>query len=188
MTTLTFILTLEQQERFATSRAVGAYVGLRPRQRQSGGRNPELHITKAGDRDLRRLLVQSAHRGRGRNRQKGIDAPDHTEPRRAGRVHVTFGRWRRARRRGTPIPEALWRMAVGVASKHGVSQASLALRLDYYALKRRLAATEGSPAQSSTTEFVELSMPASNHVGRCQVEIRDALGDTMRIDVSGLCT
>lgn len=60
VTSLTFVLTLEHPERFATSRAVGAYIGLRPRQRQSGGRNPELHITKAGDRDLRRLLVQSA--------------------------------------------------------------------------------------------------------------------------------
>lgn len=60
VTSLTFVLTLEHPERFATSRAVGACVGLRPRQRQSGGRNPELHITKAGDRDLRRLLVQSA--------------------------------------------------------------------------------------------------------------------------------
>jgi len=78
-------------------------------------------------------------------------------------------------------------MAVGVASKHGVSQASLALRLDYYAVKRRLAATGGAPVKPSTTEFVELSMPASSHVGRCQVEIRDALGDALRIDVSGLC-
>lgn len=89
---------------------------------------------------------------------------------------------------GTPIPEALWRMAVGVASKHGVSQASVALRLDYYTLKRRLAATEVEPAKPSTAEFVELSMPASNHGGRCQVEIADALGDTMRIEVFGLCT
>ena len=35
-------------------------LGLRPRQRQSGQRDPELRITKAGDRDLRRLLVQCA--------------------------------------------------------------------------------------------------------------------------------
>jgi transposase len=60
VTSLTFVLTLEDPQRFASSRAVGAYLGLRPRHRQSGARNPELHITKAGDRDLRRLLVQSA--------------------------------------------------------------------------------------------------------------------------------
>jgi hypothetical protein len=98
-----------------------------------------------------------------------------------------FDRWRRVRSRGTPIPEALWRMALELASKYGVSQASLALHLDYYAVKRRLTATGGVQTKPSTTEFVELSMPSSSHVGRCQVEIRDTLGDTLRIDVSGLC-
>jgi hypothetical protein len=79
-------------------------------------------------------------------------------------------------------------MAVGVASKRGVSQAALALRLDYYAVKRRLEEAGDTLAKRSTTEFVELSMPASSHVGRCQVQvqIRDALGDTLRIEVSGL--
>jgi len=43
-------------------------------------------------------------------------------------------------------------MAVGLASKHGVSQTSLALRLDYYALKRRLAATELEPAKPSSSK------------------------------------
>ena len=42
------------------SRAVGAFLGLRPKQDQSGERNPELRITKAGNRELRRLLVQCA--------------------------------------------------------------------------------------------------------------------------------
>ena len=60
VTSLTYILTLEEPRRFARSRAVGAYLGLRPRQRQSGERDPALRITKAGDRDLRRLLVQCA--------------------------------------------------------------------------------------------------------------------------------
>ncbi len=60
ITSLTFVLTLEDPRRFAKSRAVGAFLGLRPGRSQSGKRDPELHITKAGDRDLRRLLVQSA--------------------------------------------------------------------------------------------------------------------------------
>ncbi len=61
ITALTFVLTLEDPERFATGRAVGAYLGLRPRQRDSGAHRPQLPITKAGDRMLRRLLVTSAH-------------------------------------------------------------------------------------------------------------------------------
>ncbi len=52
---------MEDPERFKNSRAVGPYLGLRPRQSQSGEQNPELRITKAGDMDLRRLLVGSAH-------------------------------------------------------------------------------------------------------------------------------
>lgn len=60
ITSLTFVLTLEDPKRFTKSRAVGAFLGLRPGRNQSGKRDPELHITKAGDRDMRRLLVQSA--------------------------------------------------------------------------------------------------------------------------------
>ena len=40
---------------------VGAYVGLTPRQHSSGERDPDLPITKAGDRMLRTLLIQCAH-------------------------------------------------------------------------------------------------------------------------------
>jgi transposase len=61
LTSLSFVLTLEDPERFKHSRTVGPYLGLRPRQSQSGGQDPELRITKAGDTDLRRLLVGSAH-------------------------------------------------------------------------------------------------------------------------------
>ena len=61
LTALAFVLTLEDPHRFAKSRDVGAYLGLRPRQRDSGGQRPQLRITKAGDTLLRRLLVTSAH-------------------------------------------------------------------------------------------------------------------------------
>ena len=60
LTALAFVLTLEDPRRFASSRAVGAYLGLRPRQRDSGAQRPQLRITKAGDRFLRRLLVGAA--------------------------------------------------------------------------------------------------------------------------------
>ena len=39
---------------------VGSYLGLRPRRADSGDLSPQLHITKAGDEMLRRLLVGSA--------------------------------------------------------------------------------------------------------------------------------
>jgi len=60
ITALTFRLTIGAPERFRRSRQVGAYLGLTPGQRQSGGKDPELGITKAGDKAVRRLLVQCA--------------------------------------------------------------------------------------------------------------------------------
>jgi transposase len=61
LTALTYVATIADPGRFAKSRAAGAFLGLRPRQQQSGGQNPQLGITKAGDGYLRKLLVQSAH-------------------------------------------------------------------------------------------------------------------------------
>lgn len=61
LTSLGFLLTVEEPGRFKKNRDVGAYLGLTPRLDQSGSRNKQLGITKAGDPFLRRLLVQSAH-------------------------------------------------------------------------------------------------------------------------------
>jgi len=58
---LTFVLTVEDKARFAKSRDVGCYVGLRPKRSESGESQPQLRITKEGDRYLRTLLVQGAH-------------------------------------------------------------------------------------------------------------------------------
>jgi transposase len=58
---LTFVLTVEDRNRFQKSRDVGCYVGLRPKQSDSGQSQPQLRITKEGDRYLRQLLVQGAH-------------------------------------------------------------------------------------------------------------------------------
>ena len=61
LTALTFVLTLGRAERFAHSRDVAGYVGLRPKQKQSGTQDPQLGISKSGDKYLRKLLVQCAH-------------------------------------------------------------------------------------------------------------------------------
>lgn len=61
ITSLAFVLTLEDPSRFRKSRDVGAFLGLTPGQKQSGDRDVKLRISKRGDEGLRRLLVQSAH-------------------------------------------------------------------------------------------------------------------------------
>jgi transposase len=61
LTALTFVLTIEDAERFERSRDVGAYLGLVAKKKQSGKRDPQLGITKTGDQMLRKLLVNCAH-------------------------------------------------------------------------------------------------------------------------------
>jgi transposase len=61
ITSLTFVLTLEDPDRFEKSRMVGAYLGLVPAKDQSGERDPGKPISGEGDEMLRRLLVGSAH-------------------------------------------------------------------------------------------------------------------------------
>ena len=58
---LTFVLTVDDPSRFQRSRDVGCYMGLRPGRRNSGKSEPQLHISKEGDRYMRSLLVQGAH-------------------------------------------------------------------------------------------------------------------------------
>jgi transposase len=61
LTALAYVLTIEDPGRFSRARAVGSYLGLRPRQDESGTLKPQLRITKAGDTFLRHLLVECAH-------------------------------------------------------------------------------------------------------------------------------
>jgi transposase len=61
LTSLAYVITLEDPLRFRRSRDVGPYLGLTPRRDQSGSNDPQLHITKAGDVYLRKLLTECAH-------------------------------------------------------------------------------------------------------------------------------
>lgn len=60
VTALTFALTIEESTRFKDPRSVGPWLGLVPRRDQSGNSDKQLPISKAGNRYLRTLLVQSA--------------------------------------------------------------------------------------------------------------------------------
>ena len=60
ITALYFVLKIEDPNRFAQIRDVGAYVGLCPGRDQSGESDPQMRISKRGDAYLRRLLVSAA--------------------------------------------------------------------------------------------------------------------------------
>jgi transposase len=58
---LTYVLTIEDPYRFAKSRDVGCFLGLRPGRRNSGESKPQKGISKEGDRYLRTMMVQGSH-------------------------------------------------------------------------------------------------------------------------------
>jgi transposase len=60
ITALAFRLTIDDEQRFERSRDVGPYLGMIPKKKQSGKRDPQLGITKAGDELVRKLLVNCA--------------------------------------------------------------------------------------------------------------------------------
>lgn len=61
LTSLAYVLTLEDPRRIRHARQAGPYLGLVPRQDDSGDSSPQLHITKAGDPMMRQLLVLAAN-------------------------------------------------------------------------------------------------------------------------------
>ena len=61
LTAVSYIATLDDPKRFKRSRDVGAYLGMVPKRDQSGSFDRQLGITKCGDQQMRRLLVQCAH-------------------------------------------------------------------------------------------------------------------------------
>ena len=58
---LYFVLTIDDPDRFRNSREVAAFFGLRPAMRESASMSHYGRITKEGDPEMRRLLVQAAH-------------------------------------------------------------------------------------------------------------------------------
>lgn len=61
MTALCFVLTVEKHQRFKRARDIGPFLGLTPKKDQSGESDKQLRITKAGNTQLRCLLVNCAH-------------------------------------------------------------------------------------------------------------------------------
>jgi hypothetical protein len=86
-------------------------------------------------------------------------------------VRRALAAWRKTRPHRQPIPETLWAEMAALARVHGASSVSRALRLDYYALKRR--ANKSAPA----SDFVEVPFaPASEPARGCTAELQDRHG------------
>lgn len=92
-----------------------------------------------------------------------------------------FERWRRSSGRGKRIPQELWSLAAELAGEHGVSKTSAALRLNYYALKKRVAGAPNNEEQRPT--FVEVSLGSLPAATPCVLELADARGVKLRVEL-----
>jgi hypothetical protein len=97
-----------------------------------------------------------------------------------------FEAWRsRCQGRGR-IPQELWKLAVQLAGRHGVSRTASVLRLDYDSLKKRAEAV-GSEPRSGLPAFVELPSPVP--AGKqCLFELDNRSGVTLRVQLLGYDT
>ena len=99
------------------------------------------------------------------------------------RARGRFQTWRGRRKIGERIPRTLWATAVQLVKVHGVSRTATALGLDYYSLQKR-AVAGAAQDRSSAPSFVELPSPVMV-AKRCQVELDNGAGATMRVQLVG---
>ena len=120
-------------------------------------------------------------------------------PARLAAVQRRFQAWRRTHEPCSRIPEPLWRSAVRMAGVYGLHRTARALRLDYYALKKRVEqgtavndSTAAVPAAVSKAEamspFLELVAPVSAGAGECILELENAAGAKMRVHLKGVAS
>ena len=92
--------------------------------------------------------------------------------------------WRKTPGKRGPIPAALWREAACLARTHGLNPIARALRLEYYSLKRQLAAVLAAGAAVQPA-FVEVAVvPELARSPECAVELERPDGARMRVRVS----
>jgi hypothetical protein len=112
------------------------------------------------------------------------------------RARKKFVAWRRSRKVVSRIPDDLWKLAMDAAREVGVNQASRALGLEYYALKKRLSASVAGPVLEASSNFVEFDgSTAPPFFTQWAVEMENGSGARMRVavrspsgpDVVGLC-
>ena len=117
-------------------------------------------------------------------------------PARLENLRQRFERWRRTRKVRSRIPEPLWAAAVKSAAKYGIHRTAKALRVDYYALKKRveqkaaIAGTQRGPAATASkaaTEATFLELPAAAWAGsgECTLDWEDGGGAKLRVQLKG---
>ena len=100
-------------------------------------------------------------------------------------VQEQFTRWRAEHKPRTRIPKSLWAMAAKLAGQYGHNRVCRVLKLDYYSLKKHLAANSTTPRPGSAPAFVEILPDPSGLASRCTIECENTRGEHIRIHLQG---
>jgi hypothetical protein len=112
-------------------------------------------------------------------------------PARLERLRRRFERWRGTHKARSRIPEPLWGSAMKMAGTYGLNRTARALRLDYYAFKKRIErqpTTAPNVSERAASTFLELPLPASAVACECTLELENAGGAKMRVTLKGVAT
>ena len=101
-----------------------------------------------------------------------------------------FERWRRTRKGRSRIPKPLWASAVKMAGTYGTGRTARALRVDYYALKkraegRRAVTASKTPGEAAGGTFLEVPPAVWAGSGECTLELENAAGAKLRVHLKG---
>jgi hypothetical protein len=105
------------------------------------------------------------------------------------KVRRRFECWRRTRKPRSRIPNSLWVSAVKMARAYGMCRTARALRVGYYSLKKRVeeeaVVAPFGPEENAVPTFLELAPPLRTGFGQCTLELEDAGGAKMRVQLNG---
>ena len=108
------------------------------------------------------------------------------------RLQRRFEQWRGAKKGWARIPPALWSAAVDSGGKVGVYRTARSLGLDYSQLKRSVGSTPRTVKVAAkavvavkSARFVELQAPTVLGAGECVVEMENARGGKLRVQIRG---
>ncbi|MGH7122254.1 MAG: hypothetical protein ACREFP_25225 [Acetobacteraceae bacterium] len=114
------------------------------------------------------------------------------EPQPLQRLRRRFAQWRGAKRGWGRIPPGLWSAAVDSGAKYGVHRTARSLGLDYAQLKRSIGSKPQTVKEAAKTavavksaRFVQLRAPAVLGTGECVVEMENARGGKLRVQLKG---
>lgn len=95
--------------------------------------------------------------------------------------------WRSEHAGRRPVPQELWSAAAQLAQQYGVYRIAKALRLSYDSLKQHLlaSAVPAAKRKKTPTKFVELLPWSSGLLPECSLELENARGAKMKIQLKG---